>query len=310
MRCLALAQAWQDQHGTVALLAVSLPSTVKELLESNGLDVRLLSLAAGSDSDAHWTSGLAKDLGASWIVADGYNFDVAFQSRIKEDHHRLLILDDFGHASFYHSDIILNQNLSAEESMYDRRRNSTVLLLGSKYALLRREFLAWMKEPGKAAQLGRRVLITMGGSDPLNLTMHLAHSIHRSLQEDVELILVLGPGNPNKIAVRDWAQHTGSSAKIIENAKNMPGLMVEADLAVSAGGSTCWELAFMGVPNVIIPFAENQEPIAASLAECGAAINLGRAHDVDFEMVGGMLRELMADQIRRAEMSAKGRNVG
>jgi len=32
----------------------------------------------------------------------------------------------------------------------------------------------------------------------------------------------------------------------------MPELMAWADFAVSAGGSTCWELAFMGLPALVL----------------------------------------------------------
>ena len=49
---------------------------------------------------------------------------------------------------------------------------------------------------------------------------------------------------------------------------NMPELMARADVAVSAGGSTCWEVAFMGLPFLIVVLAENQEHIAKELEKC------------------------------------------
>jgi RimJ/RimL family protein N-acetyltransferase len=41
--------------------------------------------------------------------------------------------------------------------------------------------------------------------------------------------------------------------------------MAWADVAISAGGSTCWELVFMGLPSIVIPIAENQESIVNEL---------------------------------------------
>ena len=56
---------------------------------------------------------------------------------------------------------------------------------------------------------------------------------------------------------------------------NMPSLMNWADLAITAGGSTSWELAFMGVPNLIINFAKNQVSNSEQLHDSGLAMNLG-----------------------------------
>ena len=55
----------------------------------------------------------------------------------------------------------------------------------------------------------------------------------------------------------------------------MPQLMAWADLAVSAAGTTCWELAFMGLPMLLVVLADNQRPNATCLDELGVAGNLG-----------------------------------
>ena len=46
----------------------------------------------------------------------------------------------------------------------------------------------------------------------------------------------------------------------------MPELMAWADVGVSAGGLTSWELAFMGLPGIVIVTAANQTGVAAALA--------------------------------------------
>jgi spore coat polysaccharide biosynthesis predicted glycosyltransferase SpsG len=56
----------------------------------------------------------------------------------------------------------------------------------------------------------------------------------------------------------------------------MAGLMQWADVAVSAAGSTCWELAYMGIPPAVVVLADNQEIIADGLEKMNAAVNLGR----------------------------------
>jgi spore coat polysaccharide biosynthesis predicted glycosyltransferase SpsG len=73
---------------------------------------------------------------------------------------------------------------------------------------------------------------------------------------------------------------------VFKNVKNMPELMAWADVAISAGGSTCWEMAFMGVPILVIVLAENQKDIALELEKAGAAASIGEWKE------GGSLWEL------------------
>ncbi|HEX3049196.1 MAG TPA: GNAT family N-acetyltransferase, partial [Aggregatilineaceae bacterium] len=84
-------------------------------------------------------------------------------------------------------------------------------------------------------------------------------------------------------------------------------LMAWADVAVTASGSTCWELLYMGLPSAVIVLAENQEPIARDLSERGAVINLGWQHDLSDEQIGAALRDLIEDEARRKRMSETGR---
>jgi len=82
--------------------------------------------------------------------------------------------------------------------------------------------------------------------------------------------------------------------------------MADTDLAISAGGSTCWELAFMGVPGVTIIRAENQRRIAETLDDAGILRTLGEAAAVDEEMIAGVVTALLGSPDHRAEMSARG----
>ena len=57
--------------------------------------------------------------------------------------------------------------------------------------------------------------------------------------------------------------------RLVVNAPNMAELMAWADVAISAAGSTAWELACMGLPAALIVVAENQTGIAAALVREG-----------------------------------------
>jgi spore coat polysaccharide biosynthesis predicted glycosyltransferase SpsG len=97
--------------------------------------------------------------------------------------------------------------------------------------------------------------------------------------------------------------------QVQQNVTNMPELMAWADMAISAGGSTCWELAFMGLPSILLILADNQRAIAQKLATLNLAVNLGWHQDVTIEEIGLALRESIGDRPKRETMSKREREL-
>jgi UDP-2,4-diacetamido-2,4,6-trideoxy-beta-L-altropyranose hydrolase len=89
----------------------------------------------------------------------------------------------------------------------------------------------------------------------------------------------------------------------------MPALMVWADIAVAAGGSTCWEAAFLELPNILLVLAENQAAVAASLHEAGCALSLGSASICGTDTVAHAIEALLDDPALRRQMSECGRKL-
>jgi RimJ/RimL family protein N-acetyltransferase len=83
----------------------------------------------------------------------------------------------------------------------------------------------------------------------------------------------------------------------------MPELMAWADMAVSAGGSTCWELAFMGVPSLVLILAENQVAVAEYLMHKKAVLKLGIFDECSKEHISDVCKALMGNSIARASLS-------
>jgi spore coat polysaccharide biosynthesis predicted glycosyltransferase SpsG len=97
--------------------------------------------------------------------------------------------------------------------------------------------------------------------------------------------------------------------ELLQNVLNMPDLMVWADLAVSAGGSTCWELAFAGVPIIIVELAENQKYIAKTLDKNNIAINLGWYSKVTYKKIQNAIKMIIGSEAKRNMMGVCGRDL-
>ncbi|MBE9068428.1 UDP-2,4-diacetamido-2,4,6-trideoxy-beta-L-altropyranose hydrolase [Leptolyngbya cf. ectocarpi LEGE 11479] len=275
VRCMALAQAWLEVDVPVTFLMAIKAPALESRLQAEGIKVDYLLVSPGSQEDAEQTVIKAKALGSLWVVVDGYQFGVDYQRTIKIAGLKLLLLDDYGHAKHYCADLVLNQNVCAQEKLYANRESSTQLLLGTSYALLRKEFWLWQGWQRKIPTVARKILVTLGGADPDNITFKVIEALKKLKVNNLEVIVVVGGSNPHYEQLQKVVEASEIAITLHRNVAHMSELMAWADLAVTAGGSTCWELAFMGLPSLMIILAENQCAIAEKLDTVGAAINLG-----------------------------------
>jgi UDP-2,4-diacetamido-2,4,6-trideoxy-beta-L-altropyranose hydrolase len=241
-------------------------------------------------------------------VLDGYHFDPGYQRQIREAGHRLLVIDDAAHLDHYYADMVLNQNINAERLHYPCEPD-TRLLLGTRYALLRSEFLVWRGWQRETPEVARKVLVTLGGGDPDNQTLKVMQALRQVSVGGLEVIVVVGASNPHFQELQSAIRNSLLTIRLVHNATNMPELMAWADVAISAGGSTCWELAFMGLPAVILVLAKNQQGIAAGLEEAGVAVNLGWHTEVSAAQVASALLRLFRDRDLRWQMDQQGREL-
>jgi len=259
-------------------------------------------------SDLQNTLSTARGFNADWLVVDGYHFDSTYQEGVRAAGFRLMAIDDTCHLNRYHADIVLNQNISSAELSYNCEPD-TKLLLGTRYALLRPEFRS--RHPGRRVfdDSGNRVLVTLGGSDPGNVTLTVVEAFRKMTGPDLQLRFVIGPGNPHAGTLSSEILSLKCSAELLVDPPDMSELMAWADLAVSAAGSTCWELAFMGTPAVVLVTAQNQVRLARELSNLGVVVNMGWADRVTASALAATITEVLASGSLRTQMSVLGQGL-
>lgn len=320
MRCLALAQHWQARGGSVTFLSHCESDAVCQHIKSSGCSFVMLEQPHPDPLDLSTTLSTIKQLANltsadSWLVLDGYHFDPEYQRMIRSAGHKLIVIDDTAHLANYHADVLLNQNIYADRLDYNCDADTT-LLLGTRYALLRQEFLGWREWQRKTPEIARKVLVTMGGGDPDNVTLRVIRALCQVNIEGLEVLVVVGENNPHfdvlkdaisAAAVKEHGPHP--SIQMVRNASNMPELMAWADMAVSAGGSTCWEATFLGLPSCIIVLAKNQLQVAKILGERGIAVNVGWFASINEAELIRTITNMIQDGKRRHEMCLKGKSL-
>jgi UDP-2,4-diacetamido-2,4,6-trideoxy-beta-L-altropyranose hydrolase len=309
MRCLALGEGWRSAGGGADFVSAFSAPALERRAKERGIGFHHISTEPGSADDSRQLMELARKRSAAAVVIDGYVFGYPYQLALKRAGLKVLCVDDYGHAGDYCADFVLNQNIWATDRMYERREAHTSLLLGAKYILLRREFLDAAPRSRKICGPARRILVTLGGADSHNVTAKVVEALARLDMRGVETTVVAGPANFHVALLRAAIDRSGLRINLLEETESMSELMAWADIAVSAAGSTCWELAVMGLPALVVVTAENQQPCAESLQRMAVVRSLGCYQDLDAERLSEAIGALMGSPEERTAMSARGREL-
>ena len=275
MRMIALAQAYLRRGGSVTIASVSCPAKLVERICSQDIEHHFINTTQPGDSDdARLTAEFAKELGIKWLVVDGYHFDYTYQKHVKSSGLSLLCADDYGYSDRWHCDAILNQNLDANLRIeYKNDLSTAKVLAGSPFCLFREEFLG-LPTAKRTWGAIESLLVTLGGSDPENATEAVLSLLNQACIHPLQIRVLAGADNPHIECLRSFdSQHR---IEVVQNATNMPEQYAWADGIISAGGSTCWEWLYLGLPGAIVTIADNQLPIVKALTESRqVALSLG-----------------------------------
>jgi UDP-2,4-diacetamido-2,4,6-trideoxy-beta-L-altropyranose hydrolase len=308
MRCLSFAQHWRKSGGEVVFLMAKDVPFLTARLDSEKIGFLKLDTPAGTLNDSKKTVQAAKNLCASWILVDGYQFDSTFQKNIKDSSLNLLVIDDLGSFDHCYADIVLNYQLYANESLYVNKENYTTLLLGSSYVLLRDEFSRWQGWKRQIPRIAKNMLVTLGGSDEHNVTEIVLKAVQELGIKNLSLKVIV-PNNSNYNQLESIVKSPKLDVQLKRDVICMSDLMAWADIAVSAGGTSTWELVFMGLPMITTIIADNQRQVVEELSKAGVAMNLGWYQNLNTSRISTAIDGLLNDYEKRAFMSRRSQSL-
>ena len=210
---------------------------------------------------------LALAAAADLVILDHYAYDSSMIERLYQVQPYLLLLDDMNDRGALFCRWLLNPvALDYSENLVRLRleyNQSSILFTGIQYALLRSQFAEINNSRAFAKNMTKRplvpadkLLITMGGTDPLALTLPILKRLYALGFNCDDLIVMLGGNAKNANEVIHYCQQ--HNIEYYQSVSDVAGLMARAKMAISAGGSTLFELASIGVPSIFLQVAENQ----------------------------------------------------
>ncbi len=245
--------------------------------------------------------------GCDLLVFDHYGLDAGHESMFRDWARRILVIDDIvGRA--HDCDLLLDPTFGRYSDAYDDvTPQQSATFCGPNYAPLRPEFAA--VRAGASDNFTRsRILVSLGSTDPANVTLKVLRALRHC---DAEIDVVLGAEAPHLEQVGAAAEESMGRVKLHTgiDAGRFAKLILQAKLAVAAGGSGAWERCALGLPGVLVTIANNQHEVAAALSDRGAALSLGDADTVTEEKIAGTVQDLLAHPERLALMEKAARMV-
>lgn len=229
---------------------------------------------------------------ADLIITDSYDVDEEYFNKLKSYFRLTGYIDDVNKIKM-NVDFIINQNINAEDMDYIPNINeNTKLFLGTKYCMLRDEFREDYKKK-QVKENAEDILLTLGGMDKDHNTMKILNEIATC---SANIHVVVGSAFDEKLIEEIYMiSRNYLNIKVYENA-NMATLMKKCDIAISACGSTLYELCAINVPTIGIIIADNQEMVAKKMKEKSLVVEVYYVHELKELNLKSKLNEVIKNQ--------------
>lgn len=273
MRCLSIANKAKD-FGETCLFIVS-SDHFKNIITDSGHKIENLksdySRMEPEDMlpalDVYRPSAVFVD---SYFVTEKYL--LALHEKCSDIETELVYMDDRCIIP-YSCDFLVNYNVFARLDVYEKLYNATeqpTFLLGSLYAPLRKEFQN--SDVRTVLQQAVNIFVSTGGADPEHLTVDMIEKASKATQYTFHF--VVGMMNPDRTRIMKMSEKY-KNIIVHENVKRMDELMRSCDVAISAAGSTLYELCATQTPSITYVLADNQIPAAEEFDFLGIMKNCG-----------------------------------
>lgn len=313
MRCCAIVRAAESMGHGVGFFVSDGESA--EMVRAQGFEPTVLDgdYRAFAETDALLLADEIEKAGAAALLVDSYavtnGFLAALHERCRGAGVRIAYIDD-GYRfkdgflpvpTRLSVDMLVNYGLGASLEAYQRAYvgSDAGLLIGPAFAPVREEFSEAFYEVRDCVS---RILVTTGSTNPGGVLERLV-SCCAAAVPDGSIHVVVGANASFKDE-----NSCGSRFVFHHNPQDMRALMLVSDLVVSAGGTTLYELATLGVPTIAVPITENQLANVVGWRKLGMGYSLQSVEWSDDELTE-MIRVLANDVVARWTLSSKMRKM-
>ena len=280
-RCVAIADAVTTQGGMTRFY-VHADDSMKAFV--GGHEWRAAASDTGVAGDLEFMQRELEHMPDSVVVVDNKRVGKEYVSALCSLRPVAQIVDGDPRESA--ADMAINNHPGAETFKGEGR-----FLLGPSYNTVRPGYFAAAQKADRKA-----ILITLGGEDPGNHTAWILRNLG-DLFANRPVLVVIGPAHSGPASVEQAVENV-AGAEIHRAPRDLVALAERSEIAISAGGTTCYELAAAGIAIAAIATEPHQHELIAPLAERGAVLPLG-GPDLSVAAVRSAVSDLLAQPTLR-----------
>lgn len=250
MRCLAIADAAGKQGETTVFLLAD--GSASAFLAERGYEsITLDTQWNDMEGELETLFSLIRKRKIKKLLIDSYQVTESYLAALRRAV-KTVYLDDLN-AFVYSVDMLVCYAVYWEKFGYEKAYRETKLLLGTAYTPLREAFFSCRKK-----EIGDRIehiLLLSGGTDPYDTIKSLLEQLPR---DSYRCITVLCGRYYAGYEELKKTYPEGKNVAIYQAVPDIERYMAEADVAITAGGTTLYELCAVGTPSISYSFADNQ----------------------------------------------------
>lgn len=292
VRQIHLARVLRNRGMDIEFFVTDHPPSI-ELLRRQNFPVKIVAKEEDLPGELDTTHDLA--------LLDIQDTKKDFIDALRERSCKIMSFEDLGDGR-NHVDLLVDCNLEPEQAQH--LKPPVKALFGLPYSVLAEEFRQYHQQKKIFSESLETLLVTMGGTDPNNLTMQLARCFQRSSKKTA-ITFVAGPGFKETPALIKLTSST-DSFQVLHQPGNMAELLFHHQAVCCSGGVTLHEALAVGTPAFVISQVMAQQEKTRPLEKRGTAIDLGLAKDFDSDKIS-IIWELTKDQLE--SMSAKAKEL-
>lgn len=303
-RSLVIAEYLRKRHGCHILFVVGNDSRSEQLIKDEDFEVEQTESGVSREASNQLSKTLERFRADAILIDIKEPVEENYVRTLKESRVRLAVLDNGGEGCQY-ADMLFYPYAWLPEHI-NLKDFAGKIYEGIPYVIIGQDFID-VREKG-AARNGEReksVLVSMGGSDSKGLTVKAVSALEGLAEIGIDIIVILGPYFSEHTRLSKMLLNAKGVYRIIENPQNVAEIMARVVVAVVSAGMSVYELAFLGIPAVVISQSREHSAYAELLEGLGLCLSLGYFEDVTEGELKNSVRRVVSDADWRMKLSEK-----
>ncbi|HEX3484685.1 MAG TPA: NTP transferase domain-containing protein [Micropepsaceae bacterium] len=302
-RCLTLARALRDREGLGVLFALNGEEDAAETIRQSGFETVVLPRT--NQTNAFMALGAAKN--PDMLIADARtNLSRDMLTRLRQKIGIVAVIDDASDRRLAATHAYFPPVPQVEGLSWNGAR--PVVRVGWEWSLLGFDPARLPAKPAVRNPARPTIVVSMGGSDPLELTRLAARALAK-ITTPFRARFIIGPGFRNASAQQREIEAMSPAFEAVQGVTDLGAEFSGADLALVTFGVTAYELAALGVPALYLALSDDHALSASSFENAGMGAVLGLGRILRADDIARKCWQLLTDADRRRDMRAAGLNT-